>query len=83
MRAAAFVFAEVRVADPGLELGLGEGTGCQKSRKNKQGQRLINASHKVPVIFFVKFAIPMFRDSGNYMQQLRSVKLKVQQKCRK
>jgi hypothetical protein len=64
MGAAVLVFVGVGVTNPGLELGLGEGGGSQKNGESKQGQRLIAASHRVPVSFFVKFATPMFATAG-------------------
>jgi hypothetical protein len=64
MGAAALVLAGVRVTDSFCELGLSRGGRDQKSGKNKQGERLIDASHRVPVIFFVKFATPMFATAG-------------------
>jgi hypothetical protein len=64
MGPAVLVFAGVGVTDPGLELNLGQGRGCQKSGKNKQGQRLRDTSHWIPMIFFVKFAKPMFATAG-------------------
>jgi hypothetical protein len=56
MGTAVLVFAGVGVTDPALELSLSEGRGRQEGGESEEGQRLINTSHRVPVIFFVKFA---------------------------
>jgi hypothetical protein len=64
MGAAVLVFAGISVTDPALELVLGQGRGCEKGGESDESQRLINASHEVPWIFFVKFAKPMFATAG-------------------
>jgi hypothetical protein len=66
MGATVFVFAGVRVADSGRELGLGAGGGHYKSRKNEEGWKLVDASHCVPVLFFEKFATSMFATAELY-----------------